>query len=1073
MSGPAELWMELLPRCEDRTKAAGYRRDYCFEILKILAESHPDLYSGKAGAELTVAEATALVDILKKNTPGHVLKHKISYLVRGLEKGVIQLGWDAAVPHPPVIIPRDRPRLTYEDFQRLPDYYEIEKTFLANLTKDAPETPSARVGQLLLSSVLFGGLVEKRWMIPWIQALPSPQCFHSTLWLDMVLTNEHLKRERKNSRKKTAQEFKSTHSSKRDWKILRRWFADPLTQILILRWYEKFPADRNEMHRLSPLLAIKHYLEGMLPSSFKVTESLISDLLSGAATRLGLSVPPFLMAYAEGRIKSVSLPPLVWHRLLTGQRTVNNKALIEEPLPIEENIPNITSGQVVAPAIQEQLLRKILSEILPRETHWKQKQTEVRSALKLFYEDHSEKINQTLACLIHWCSDMLIHCDRKELIRGRKKSKLRPSSVRTYLDTVGKRLISVAGDLDILDLEGDELHDVYSKVINLCRTQKATHATGWRLVAFHQFLVIRCGAPAVDFSDITESSDPAETGVDANLITPLEFDRVKKLLAPNFGKASRLRKIQYFSAILGFRCGLRRSEIRKLRLIDLQGHAEPVVLVRNNQYANVKSEESIRRLPLATLLESEELSLLLAWHNERKIEDGGTNQYSLLFCQAAEPTQRLEEYDVFPLIEKAMREVIGDLSLRFHHFRHSFAAWLLLRLQNIYTDDVVHQFEFMKHDIFKEEACHKIRVALLGNHRLGRQVLYAVAQLCGHASPQVTLLHYIHLCDWLLAQGLLLPDNQPSLDVKTIAAMTNVKQNIIYYKAKHNQACKLSLFVDKLIIPEDLKPIASQPDPAPLNKLIQEKNGDCSVLETIPLWHRVEAVFRDRHLNKLTSGELAIRHRFAERELRNWCANAEMLSAMKTKMGKPMHMNTVTLKKNPLSQFPVPIHLHADREMADKVITFFENFRVSKKKVLYQGVSCFLEHYCASQSAVLFSASSGIKSFIKFLRLIVPAEQIRVRRVMPSTSRRSHASERTSLANDFSLPYECINVINLHPTQSSRNGEIHIQVLNTSNGCKGGERASYGFRYAMYMVGIIYGLPKTNVHSNKEERGAV
>ena len=118
MSAPANLWLELLPKNEDPDKPANMRRhDYCRKVLDLLAEKHHDLYAGKVGAVLTESEAQALVDTLKSKTPGHVFKHRISYLNSGLQKGVQELNWNVSIPQPPLVIPRDKPRFTLESFE--------------------------------------------------------------------------------------------------------------------------------------------------------------------------------------------------------------------------------------------------------------------------------------------------------------------------------------------------------------------------------------------------------------------------------------------------------------------------------------------------------------------------------------------------------------------------------------------------------------------------------------------------------------------------------------------------------------------------------------------------------------------------------------------------------------------------------------------------------------------------------------------------------------------------------------------------------------------------------------------
>ena len=197
MNGPAAFWLSLLPPNTDEKKPSAKRHEYCKRVLDVLKELHPDLYEGKSGTALTAEEAQVLLDTLQKNSPGHIFKHRISYLIRGLEQGRMELDWDVVIPDPPVVIPREKPFFTHDKFTLLPDVYIIESAFLKHLKSSSPETYTARIGQLLLSAILFGGLVKKKWFTAWVEALATTTCDTSILWLDMVLKPEHSEREQR------------------------------------------------------------------------------------------------------------------------------------------------------------------------------------------------------------------------------------------------------------------------------------------------------------------------------------------------------------------------------------------------------------------------------------------------------------------------------------------------------------------------------------------------------------------------------------------------------------------------------------------------------------------------------------------------------------------------------------------------------------------------------------------------------------------------------------------------------------------------------------------------------------
>lgn len=1074
MNDIAQVWEHFLPKEEDLKKPAGYRRGYLLKVLAILKKYHPDLYAGKEKAMLNEKSAKKLVQKLKQNKPAHIFKHQISFLCSGLEKGKNDLNWDVVIPDPPVVIARDKPRFTHENFKDLELFREIEKAYLEDLAKPPPESSLLKIGQILLSAVLYGGLVQKRWLIPWIEALVNPQLFNTSLWLDMSYSWKHRAREEKLKAKQESNlsddtifqaltkdaHVKTTEiRQKNDWQIQRRWFADPLSHILILRWQLNSSEYEERSRHVSPNEALREYLKRILPGRKNIS-GLSTKLFSLGATHLSLGTAPFLISIAEGHAKSISLHPRVWQRILSGKQIAEEEIVSpEETTPqICEQLSLTTPENVASPAEQSNMLRKIQSEIIPKDSAKKLTKDDTKKALDKFYTQHKDQLCPVLACLIQWGIDLLTYYNKQDLLRGRVKNAVRPSSVRTYLDTIGNKLLMISAGEDFINLEGDELHDIYAEVISLCRTQKSQHRAGNRLKAFHAFLVERVEMEPVDFSDITTSADPDEANVNANILSPDEFDAIKKVLALHQKAINRYQKILLLVAILGYRCGLRRSEVRKLRLIDIQGREEPELLIRNNRYAYVKSNDSIRRLPLSCLLEPNELELLLDWKRDRQLEDVENDKHSLLFCTAKEPTIMLPEKELFEPVQKAMRQVTGDRSLRFHHLRHSFATWLTLRLLKDFTEEEKNSFPFLQHKIFDKNHCWIIRKNILGNHQMGRQVLFAVAQLCGHSTPSVTLLHYFHLSDWLLSLELKRPENQPNLNASTIMALTGLPQHVVYYAHRIEKTDKWSpsTFISRLEAPKHCHiSLSSRPwDTKPLPENDKGSQSDIS------LWRRVEAVLYEWQASKSSYSTLANRSGFTEETVKDWCDTADAIMKMKTLRGGPRHLNS-TWKKNSGLRFPPHPRETVDKKLAVTILKVHQNLPKTKRHLLAWGLNYFLKNYAASKVGVPIKNTRSAQKYLSFLSLLnIPKERVRIIETIAFSNVQPAGNiDMSNFMATYGLKTDQLITKIAHPNEQSKIGNLQIRVTKSETESN---KENYGYRFAIYLISILIALDITH-----------
>lgn len=201
--------------------------------------------------------------------------------------------------------------------------------------------------------------------------------------------------------------------------------------------------------------------------------------------------------------------------------------------------------------------------------------------------------------------------------------------------------------------------------------------------------------------------------------------------------------------MLAFRLGMRRMEIMLLRLCDLHCKGPPDILVRPHAGRRLKSLSSKRRLPLAALLDADELERLLKWAGRRTNEEVLQSNSEYLFVLPAKEHIPIER--TVDLIHEAMRVVSGDDDLHLHHLRHSFASWTYLKLRIESHPSLLDAFKHLPltHQYLRD--AHSLRQNLLpGNSIPTRSAAYCVSRLLGHSGPNVSMNHYIHFSDLLV-----------------------------------------------------------------------------------------------------------------------------------------------------------------------------------------------------------------------------------------------------------------------------------------------------------------------------------
>lgn len=359
------------------------------------------------------------------------------------------------------------------------------------------------------------------------------------------------------------------------------------------------------------------------------------------------------------------------------------------------------------------------------------------------------------------------------------------SIIARYTRLLGEVLASQLDGLSVFQMELDALESVYEAALEAQVTDGKRRTLAKAVHEFHAFLERRYYYPPISpYSVLGIGRDVAS--VDARILSEDQYQAVLRTLN-TCGlelRTPRLVTVSKLFLILGFRLGLRRNEALKLRLGDLhlpelsseaserirrrhpnmrrlsgQELADlelPIdLLVRPHAQRGLKTQNSVRRLPLRLLLEPNELALLMCWHQERQAEERSAPASEFLFCIPELKTQWVSESTLLPALHACMREVTGSEVIHYHHLRHSCATWQMLKLMGAITES---SSELIFRDLplttrWLKDAARQREALIYSYGGPTRRIVHIVSALLGHGSPKTSLLHYIHSLPLILAQA--------------------------------------------------------------------------------------------------------------------------------------------------------------------------------------------------------------------------------------------------------------------------------------------------------------------------------
>ncbi|MCE0760078.1 hypothetical protein LWH94_12785 [Marinobacter sp. G11] len=740
-------------------------RDYLFEY-------YPELASGQRGLTMTAEEVDRLVENASKTDDGRAVKDKQYYLVKLLDAGVKTRDWQLPVPMPVQSVQMFSSMTTPDMGARLADYDQINDAFLASLESAAPELQAEEAmerdaGELLYSLVFHSGVTARRWFNRLGEAIGNGAgSVGDYTWLELEATST------------VGRTRPSTQSC-------RRVILAPITELLLRRWYLRWgkiwPDVTVSKGQASPdEVLLKHFI-GDLVEKNQLTLNRPLNVFAVAEANLIIIAPGFLVHYARTPDLGASLSLSNWMRLLTGgtqvqpasQETqqerenemVGSPALTNPEFPLRDQRP-LFKRLMKRLRFLESEASRIQEASDPSEQAQRQRDV---LATKAEVFKAMDKIAAKSGCSI--LVQLMCHYVRVLLRTDDGVSPALQQKIRDlqYLELLLPFAIDIPNPES---LDSDEWQSIYETVVSSFPGNGGSLRR--TLFEWHEFLHGYYGMPRIPMEE------GAGYGVDAAILTPLEYHRAKRFLLARAD--DELAGIQLALLIMGFRCGLRRTECWARQYGDFHGLGDPTVnnpelLVRPTKIAGVKSDAAIRRLPLRLLLTSDELEWLTGFVMGRKLRRANDEARDGLFQDPVSGTFRLQEKWAFDGLTALLRSVSGDENIRFHHLRHSFASLSLLRLLERKPYDLLPEPWVQSDGVELMPPMHgSSNIVSAGVANVWRP-LSQLAQWMGHSSERVTLKSYTHLLDLALCQYLLQEDRsytiaqQQTLLDKTLGAL--------------------------------------------------------------------------------------------------------------------------------------------------------------------------------------------------------------------------------------------------------------------------------------------------------------
>ncbi|MDY0207975.1 MAG: site-specific integrase, partial [Pseudomonas sp.] len=887
------------------------------------------------------------------------LRLAYEYLARVIAQGNEDGRWSLDIPSTIVSVPRSNSSRNHQFFKAGIEAGKLYQSWLDKIEK-SPAPPSAwfeRLADVLISATYYGGLANPRALTCLANTLINNrkplQSIYSFIWIDLIWASNQ-----------DALNYQLKIDGKTSWQTLHRFYLDNQTLGLLLSLYKcKQPGDlegTNELEQNDVWSLIKDRLLSVNQTTrHKSLRAFCSGAQSVTEVLPQVDIPQALLECASGRVGTTSLLPEQLHGWFLHRqpavettefdfRTVASSLFIPQLDKQEQEHPqkdNSLDSQKKPPKSIDGMLKRVSFALRVEHAGFKRSSSQAVQELNDLLSSNTQLNVQVF---IHW----LLHC----------LATLKVSSVYRYYQEIAHLWLYRTETQELDELDESELEHIYEQILASKTDAKAWNYLHGRLRALHQFASEHYGLPALNSFFSTTSTTENQAQVRVGYITEDVYQAMLKSLGNLTGLEQETQQGLKILLILAYRTGMRRGELLKLRLSDIEESEEAWIYVVNNRYGNNKTDSARRKIPTYLLLLPEELQQFKGYIGRRRSQNSHTTN-TLVFSDPHAVTIPHSGTMVSNLIKYLLSQCGLD-ELTFHHLRHS----ALTNLMFVMHGDNVLVASFTG---YTSEHADKIRQELYCvNPESRRDIYHSVSGLAGHLTPETTFLHYLHEVSFLFWDKV--QAYNPALSVRNARYFSGLSMEFLNKHLTQRERDTLQLLEVKSEIVSRLKPHTQIVQAAPeVTSSSEEEQLEIGPTRPVTVTDCYSA------LNDIENGEsvvvVAMRYALKEQQVLRWFENAQWLQELKTSRGN-QRLFSSAMKPTVLGLHLLPAKIQ-DRATAAEVDQTINQLRALYGKDKANTLWCiqyWIYNSSLSKAGVRFTDPSKLELFINTLHSVIP-----------------------------------------------------------------------------------------------------
>lgn len=879
------------------------------------------------------------------------------YLARLIARGNEEGRWSLDIPPTIVSVPRTKSSRNYQSFKVGTEAGRLHSNWLGTVNNNIrpPKSYQARLADVLISAAYYGGLANPQALTSLANLLNANKRplkkYDDSVWLELTWSGG-----------RDPLNYRIQKDGEVNWCTLYRFYPDNRTLGLILSLHRHKNKNEYLAAHNEPLDNNKTWSlmkERLLDSGQATTINSLRAFCNGAqsVTEMlqNVDIPQALLECAAGRVSSTSLLPNQQKNWLLQIQPVQQIGQFDfQTIASSIAASTKTAGESSTTKSPREKLGSITDSLVKGINHALRLE---ENGLKRSSASALNELKDLMASCTSLNAQILIHW----LINSLGALKL--SSVYRYHIEVSSLWLyhtneQLLGGQELDELDEGELEHVYEQILASKTNAKSRNYLQGRLRDLHQFASEHYGLISLNNFFLATTATSNQTQVRVGYIPESFYQAMLASLNSLVGLEHDTINGLKVLLILAYRTGMRRGELLKLRLSDIEESPEAWIYVVNNRYGNNKTDSARRKIPTYLLLLEEEFRQFQHYVGRRRSQnEHATN--TLLFSEPHAVTTPHSGTMVSNLI-KYLLSLYGLGDLTFHHLRHSALTNLMVALHG--NDTLTSQLTG-----YTLNHAAQIRAELYcANPSSHRDIYTAIAGLAGHLTPETTFLHYIHETSLLLWERV--NKHDPELNLTEARYFSGLSTEYLNkHVARADEQLKLSTLRPEIINRLSTAIRAIKVDFEPANTVTDESIerrkvtvADCySALKDIEDGDSVAVV--------------AIRYALQESQITDWLEAAEWLQSLKTSRGnRRLFPKSLKATAIGIPLLPAKVQDKTTANEVDKTINRLRQLYVGDREGTLWCIRYWIYNSSQSRAGIRFTDPADLHYFIKTLHSVIP-----------------------------------------------------------------------------------------------------